>query len=90
MKALLGASADPNLGDSKPVFEVLDRVKRSGNLEMLTAFLATAVKKIDIHCKINRTGISVLEYATAMGMSEAINMLNEYHQRLIVRSKEPD
>jgi hypothetical protein len=55
---------------------------------MLSAFLATTMAIINTHGKNNRTGISALGYATGMGLTEAINMLNEYHQRLVAEVNE--
>jgi hypothetical protein len=80
MKMVLEAGADPNLGDTKPLFEVLDQVKNTGSIEMLSAFLTSSVKYVNIEVKNKDDDTSALKYAYDIGIIEAANMLIEYKQ----------
>jgi hypothetical protein len=78
MKILLQAGADPNIGDRKPIFQVLNQVKITGNIEILSAFLTSSVIHVNVDV-INKDGfVSALQYANMLGIIEAATLLSEY------------
>ena len=78
---LLQAGANANLGDKKPIFVVLSKVKSGQfDLNMLRAFLSMSVKKIDVFCTEARTGLNVIQYASHCS-DDAGKIMREYIKR---------